>query len=64
MKEIITDLEQLTKATKPLEFLTDVGVEKEEGEAIIKELKEVLESDKTIPALSAPHRCKNILYKI
>lgn len=54
MKEIITDLEQLTKAVKPLEFLTDVGVEKEEGEAIIKDLKEVLEADKTILALSAP----------
>lgn len=54
MKEIITDLKQLTKATKPLEFLTDTGVEKEEGEAIIKELKEVLDSDKTILALSAP----------
>ena len=54
MKEIITDLEQLKRATKPLEFLTDIGVEKDEGEAIIKDLKEVLEADKTILALSAP----------
>lgn len=54
MKEIITDLEQLTNAAKPLEFITDSGIEKEEGEAIIKELKEVMEANPSILALSAP----------
>lgn len=54
MKEIITDLEKLAKPAKPLEFITDKGNETDEGEAIIKELKEVMENDKTILALAAP----------
>ena len=39
---IITTLEKLQKPAEPLQFLTDKGIEKEEGEAIIKQLKDVL----------------------
>ena len=53
MRQIITDLDTLTPA-KPLEFITDKGIEKEEGENIIKEIKEVMASDESIIALSAP----------
>jgi len=53
MRQIITDLDTLTPA-KPLEFITDKGIEKEEGENIIKEIKEVMASDESILALSAP----------
>jgi len=52
--DIITDLEKLQVAAEPLEFLTEKGVEKEEGEAIIKQLKEVLDTNKTIVAIAAP----------
>ena len=51
---IITTLEKLQKPAEPLQFLTDKGIEKEEGEAIIKQLKDVLEADKTLVALAAP----------
>lgn len=54
MNTIITDLDLLTKSAEPLEFLTETGVDKTEGETIIKELKEVLENDKTIVTLAAP----------
>ena len=51
---IITTLEKLQKPAEPLQFLTDKGIEKEEGEAIIKQLKDFLEADKTLVALAAP----------
>ena len=51
---IITTLEKLQKPAEPLQFLTDKGIEKEEGEAIIKQLKDILEADKTLVALAAP----------
>ena len=51
---IITTLETLQKPAEPLQFLTDKGIEKEEGEAIIKQLKDILESDKTLVAIAAP----------
>ena len=54
MTKIITDLEKLMTAASPLQFLTDIGVEKEEGNAIISQIKEVMEADKTVLALSAP----------
>lgn len=54
MKSIITDLEKLEQPAEPLIFLKETGVEKEEGSAIIKELKEVLEANKDILALAAP----------
>jgi len=54
MSEIITDLSILSTPAEPLEFLTDKGVEKDEGESIIKQLKEVLASNENILAISAP----------
>jgi peptide deformylase len=54
MSKIITNVEELTKATLPLRFLTEAGPEKEEGTTIINSIKEVMEADKTILALSAP----------
>lgn len=54
MKEIVTSLEALTTGTSPLKFLTEKGVEKEEGLNIIKEIKDVMEADSRILALSAP----------
>jgi len=51
---IIIDLEKLQKPAEPLQFLTEKGVEKEEGETIIKQLKDYLEKDKTVVTISAP----------
>lgn len=52
--ELITDIEQLKSAAEPLEFLTEKGVEKEEGEEIIGKLKAFLENDRTAVAVTAP----------
>ena len=54
MIEIIKDLEKLTSAAAPLQFLTEQGTMKDEGLDIIGKLKEVMEADKTILALTAP----------
>jgi len=54
MTEIITDIEKLNKAVEPLEFLTEQGIEKEEGEEIIKQLKDYLDKDRTVVAVAAP----------
>ena len=54
MVEIIKDIEALKEPAKPLEFLTEQGTEKEEGLEIIGKLKEAMEADSTILALSAP----------
>lgn len=54
MVEIIKDIEALKEPAKPLEFLTEQGTEKEEGLEIIGKLKEAMEADATILALSAP----------
>ncbi len=51
---IITTLEKLQKPAEPLKFLTEKGIEKEEGETIVKQLKSILEADKTLAALAAP----------
>ena len=52
--EIITDLEKLQKAAAPLEFLTDIGIDKEEGNKIISDLKAYLDKDRTVVAIAAP----------
>lgn len=52
--EIITDLEKLQVAAEPLEFLTEKGIEKEEGEKIISELKAFLDKDRTVVSIAAP----------
>jgi peptide deformylase len=54
MVEIIKDIEALKEPAKPLEFLTEQGTEKEEGLEIIGKLKEAMDADSTILALSAP----------
>jgi len=52
--EIVKDLEALSTPAKPLEFLTDKGIEKEEGEGIIKQLKDYLDTDRTVVTVAAP----------
>ena len=52
--EIITNLETLQVAAEPLEFLTDKGIEKEEGLEIISKLKTFLEENKTAVNIAAP----------
>jgi peptide deformylase len=54
MTEIIKDIEKLSSAAAPLQFLTEQGIEKEEGLSIIAQIKEAMEADKTILALAAP----------
>lgn len=53
-QQIITDVKKLAVSAAPLQFLTEQGVEKEEGTEIISKIKESMEADKTILALSAP----------
>jgi len=54
MEKIITDLTILANPAEPLKFLTDKGVDKEEGEQIIAKIKSVMEENKNILALAAP----------
>lgn len=53
MKEILSNLEETLQPAKALEFLTDNGMETEEGDAIIKDIKEVMDTN-NLTALSAP----------
>jgi peptide deformylase len=54
MTEIITNLESLRQAAEPLKFISEAGLDKTEGETIIKQLHEIMEADKTILTLAAP----------
>lgn len=54
METIITDIETLSTPAEPLEFLTEQGAKTEEGTEIINKIKEILESNKDLIALSAP----------
>ena len=54
MKELITDLEILSKPARPLVFATDKGIEKEEGLQIIADLKEFMDANPDLLALAAP----------
>ena len=54
METIITDIELLSTPAEPLEFLTEQGAQKEEGTEIINKIKEILDSNKDLIALSAP----------
>ena len=54
MELIITDVEKLMQPSEPLTFLTDSGAQTEEGLEIISKIKEVMEKDESILALSAP----------
>ena len=54
MKELIKDLEILSKPARPLVFATDKGIEKEEGLKIIADLKEFMDANPDLIALAAP----------
>lgn len=54
MESIITEVEKLLQPSEPLTFLTDDGAKTEEGNEIIAKIKEVMEADPSILALSAP----------
>ena len=54
MELIITDVEKLTQPAEPLTFLTETGAKTEEGTEIITKIKEVMNNDQSILALSAP----------
>ena len=52
--EIITNLDLLRQTAEPLKFLSEEGLDRTEGDSIIKALHETMDLDKTILALSAP----------
>jgi peptide deformylase len=54
METIITNVETLSTPSEPLEFLTEQGAQKEEGTEIINKIKEVMEANSELLALSAP----------
>ena len=54
MTEIITNTIELAEASTPLEFLSDKGQELEEGNKIIQELLETMETHPECLALAAP----------
>ena len=54
MIEIIKDVQKLSSPAQPLQFLTEQGTQTDEGISIITKIKETMEADNTILALSAP----------
>lgn len=54
MDAIIYDLETLSVPSEPLTFLSESGAQTEEGTEIINKIKEVMEKDPELLALSAP----------
>lgn len=54
MEKIITDIDVLCMPSEPLEFLTEQGAQKEEGNEIINKIKEVMEANQDLLALAAP----------
>lgn len=54
MKRIVKDINKLRAPAEPLKFITETGIIKDEGEEIISKIKEVMEHDKNIVALTAP----------
>lgn len=54
MNEIIFDTEKLSQPSEPLTFLTEEGAKTDEGSEIITKIKEIMEADDKILALSAP----------
>ena len=54
MESIIYDIEVLSVPSEPLTFLTEQGAKTEEGEEIIKKIKEAMEAKADLLALSAP----------
>jgi peptide deformylase len=54
MESIIFDMEKLCIPSEPLTFLSEAGVQKEEGTEIINKIKEVMEANIDLLALAAP----------
>lgn len=54
MNEIIFDTEKLSQPSEPLTFLTEEGAKTDEGSEIVTKIKEIMEADDKILALSAP----------
>ena len=54
METIIYDLEALSIPSEPLTFLSESGAKTEEGNEIISKIKEVMEANPELLALSAP----------
>ncbi len=54
MESIIYDIDVLSVPSEPLTFLTEQGAKTEEGEKIIRKIKEVMEANLGLLALSAP----------
>ena len=54
MNSIITDAEKLMQPAEPLTFLSKEGAKTDEGYEIISKIKEVMESQQDLLALSAP----------
>ena len=54
MESIIYDIEKLSIPSEPLTFLTPEGAKTEEGLEIISKIREVMEADESLLALSAP----------
>lgn len=54
MESFIYDIDALSIPSEPLTFLTDQGALTEEGEEIIKKIKEVMNANSELLALSAP----------
>lgn len=51
---IITELDQLRTPAEPLTFLSDAGADTVEGDRIVQQLKETMQANAEILALSAP----------
>lgn len=54
MELIITDIEKLSTPSEPLTFLSEQGAQTEEGTEIVNKIKEVMETNTELLALSAP----------
>jgi len=54
MESIITDIEMLSIPSEPLTFLSEKGAETSEGNEIVTKLKEVMDANPELLALSAP----------
>ena len=54
MESIIFDIEKLNTPSEPLTFLSESGAQTEEGTEVINKIKEVMEANPELLALSAP----------
>ena len=54
MCKIITNVEELLQPAEPLTFLSDEGIKDAEGKEIIGKLKDIMNADEKLLALSAP----------